>query len=66
MEPLKGGAVVTSDWARLRQEPCVDSLSVVASLWDCTGSPPALTANTQTGGAGIHLWSGQGAEAVLG
>jgi hypothetical protein len=33
VEPVEGGTVTASDWARLRQEPCVDSLHVVG----CSG-----------------------------
>ena len=36
--PLEGGAVAAYDWARLRQATYVNSLSVVASWWDCSGS----------------------------
>ena len=38
MVPLEGGAVAAYDWARLRQATYVNSLSVVASWWDCSGS----------------------------
>jgi hypothetical protein len=34
---VEGGTVVASDWAELRQEPCVRSLFVVATRWDCPG-----------------------------
>jgi len=37
VEPLEDGTVVASDWARLRQEPCVNSVCVVAAWWDCSG-----------------------------
>ena len=36
MEPLEGGRVAASDWARLRQAAYVDSLSVIASRRDCS------------------------------
>src|SRR5713226_9949312 len=55
VEPLEGGTVVASDWARLRQGTCVHSLSVVASWWDCSANPSAFAARTHTGGAGGHL-----------
>ena len=31
VEPFEGGTVVTSDWAVLRQKPCIHSLHVVRS-----------------------------------
>src|ERR1700674_1382579 len=55
VEPLEGGTVVASDWAGLREEPCVHSLYVVAARRDCSGSASALAGNTHTGGARGHL-----------
>ena len=49
VEPLEGGTVVASDWTRLRQKPCVDSLYVVAARRDCSDSASALAANAYTG-----------------
>jgi hypothetical protein len=55
VEPLEGGTVVVSDWARLRQEPCVHSLYVVAARRDCSGSPSALAVNAHTSGARRYI-----------
>src|SRR6266849_2219583 len=49
MVPLEGGAIVAYDRARLRQATYVNSLSVVASRGDCSGSPSALAAGAHTG-----------------
>jgi hypothetical protein len=45
VEPLEGGRVVASDRAGVRQEPCVDSLSIVAARRDCSGRPNGFEAN---------------------
>ena len=49
VESLEGGAVVASDWAGLRQKPCVHSLYVVAARWNFSARPSALAGNTHTG-----------------
>src|ERR1700674_2774328 len=55
VELLEGGAVVASDWTRLRQEPRVHSVYVVAARRDCSGRSSALAANAHTGRARGHL-----------
>jgi hypothetical protein len=42
MVPLEGGTVVACDRASIRLGSFVNSPSVVASRWDCSGSPSAL------------------------